>query len=276
MVLTLTQRHTENSGVMSEQVELTVGEAAEFLGVSVRTLHHWDHIGLLSPGWRTNGNYRLYTPEDMERGQLILMYREAGMPLNQIAEALESGADLRTHLVRQKQLLTQRLGNVQRMMRAVEELLELQEDNMNENMNTHKIKDILGPDWDPEYQVEAEQRWGNTEEWEQSQRVAKSINKDDWAATKAANEQLAKDLVEAAERGVEPGSTRANELAEQHKATVDRWYPCSYAKQVILARMYVQDERFAATYQQQTEYLRDIVEANAQAHGVCLENVSWE
>lgn len=66
MVLTLTQRHTENSGVMSEQVELTVGEAADFLGVSVRTLHHWDHIGLLSPGWRTNGNYRLYTPEDME------------------------------------------------------------------------------------------------------------------------------------------------------------------------------------------------------------------
>lgn len=257
---------------MPEHEELTVGEAAEYLGVSVRTLHHWDHIGLLSPGWRTYGNYRLYTSGDLERGQLILMYREAGMPLNQIGKALNSGDDLRVHLLRQKQLLTQRLDNVHRMMHAVEELLELQE----ETMTTDKIKNILGSDWDPKYQEEAEQRWGDTQEWEKSQKAMKSMKEEDWIAAKAENEALAEALVKADEEGVKPGSERANELAERHKATIDRWYTTSYSKQVILARMYVDDERFAPTYNHKTEYLRDIVEANAQAQGVDVENVQWE
>lgn len=256
---------------MSEQDECTVGEAARYLGVSVRTLHHWDHIELLSPGWRTHGNYRLYTLEDLKRGQLILMYREAGMPLNQIAEVLDGGENLRTHLLRQKHLLTQRLDSVHRMMLAVDNLLDLQE----ENMTTDKMKQILGTDWDPKYQQEAEERWGDTQEWEQSQQAMKSMTEADWAATKEANEQLAEDLVAAEKEGVEPGSNRANELAERHKDTVDRWYPCSYAKQVILARMYEQDERFAATYRYKTQYLLKIVEANAQAHGVDLNNVTW-
>ena len=53
----------------------TIGEAAELLGVTTRTLRHWDSIGLLQPSWRTTTDYRLYTEDDVERALQILIYR---------------------------------------------------------------------------------------------------------------------------------------------------------------------------------------------------------
>lgn len=256
----------------TEDTDHTIGEAARYLNISIRTLHHWDDIHLLSPQWRTNTNYRLYTPEDIKRGQLILMYREAGMPLHNIRSILDNpGENIHTHLTRQKQLLKQKLTNIHAMINAVDHLLTLEEN----TVTTEKIQEILGPDWKPEYQEEAEQRWGDTPEWHQAQATQKTMSADDWTAAKREHQQLAEKLDEAVRGGVEPGSEAANALAEQHKTTVDRWYPCTYNQQVCLARMYEQDERFAATYHHHTTYLRQIIEANAHAHGVDLENVTW-
>ena len=61
--------------------DLTVGEAARLVGVSVRTLHHWDALGLAVPSGRTWSGYRLYSPDDVARLQQVLVYRETGMPL---------------------------------------------------------------------------------------------------------------------------------------------------------------------------------------------------
>lgn len=82
--------------------EFTVSQAADFLGVTVRTLHHWDAKELLVPETRTWSDYRIYTDEDLARGQRILVYRESGVPLAEIAELLDAtGSDERTHLLRQ-------------------------------------------------------------------------------------------------------------------------------------------------------------------------------
>lgn len=310
----------EREGRVNER-ELTIGEAARFLGVSVRTLHHWDSIGLLSPQWRTStGDYRLYTDSDLEQGQRILIYREAGMPLKTIAELLDATKSLdatgrgtgcevhshktatdiqREHLLRQKELLANQRRRVARMQQAVDKLLDelqdrdtppdrdtAQDKDMNRNnqdnsknnkpLTTDEIRDILGDNWDPQYQEEAQQRWGDTDAWKQSQATQESMTKEDWQSTKDNHEQFVEALVRAWEGGVEPGSREANQLAEAHRKTVSQWYECGHNRQVILARMYTQDERFAATYRNHEAYLLEIIEENARHNGVDLDNLAWD
>ena len=69
--------------------DATVGVAADLLGLTVRTLHHWDEIGLASPSRRTSAGYRLYTWDDLERLSRVVSYREAGLTLDAIREVLD-------------------------------------------------------------------------------------------------------------------------------------------------------------------------------------------
>ena len=68
--------------------EYTVGAVARLAGVSVRSLHHYDQIGLLSPSGRSAAGYRIYSLGDLKRLQQILFYRALGFPLGDIAEIL--------------------------------------------------------------------------------------------------------------------------------------------------------------------------------------------
>lgn len=69
---------------------LKVKEVAELVGISVRTLHHYDQIGLLTPEKRTDFGYRLYTDSDLETLQQILFFRELGLPLKKIKEIISN------------------------------------------------------------------------------------------------------------------------------------------------------------------------------------------
>ena len=85
-----------------------IKEAAELSGVSVKTLHHYDKIGLLVPVKSENG-FRTYSQEDLERLQVILYYKYLGFSLEQIAELLaEEKSNLLPHLTKQLDYLTSR------------------------------------------------------------------------------------------------------------------------------------------------------------------------
>src|SRR5258708_39401645 len=92
----------------------TVGEVARMAGVSVRTLHHYDEIGLVQPSSRTDAGYRLYTPRDLERLQQVLFHRELGFALEEIARMLADPAfDRRRAPVARRALLGKRAGQAQ-------------------------------------------------------------------------------------------------------------------------------------------------------------------
>src|SRR3954452_564076 len=103
----------------------TVGAVGALTGVSVRTLHHYDHIGLVVRSVRTAAGYRGYTDADVERLHLVLVYRSVGMPLEEIRALLDdSRADVFAHLRRQHALLLKQAERLQHTIKAVEALMD--------------------------------------------------------------------------------------------------------------------------------------------------------
>ena len=245
----------------------TVGDVARYAGVSVRTLHHYDEVGLLAPRGRTAAGYRLYEQADLERLQQILCYRELGLGLDEIAEILDDPrADPVDHLRRQHELLTDRLQQLAAMAAAVKKTMEARK--MGISLNPEEMFEVFG-DHDPsQYAEEVEQRWGDTDAYKQSQRRTSSYTKDDWVKIKAEGEAATLRLAEAMASGAAPDSPEAMEGAEAHRAQIDRWfYDLSYDMHRGLADMYIADPRFTATYEAVApglaQYIRDAIHANA-------------
>ena len=140
----------------------TVGRVAGFAGVTVRTLHHYDDIGLLTPSGRSHAGHRRYNDADLDRLQQILFYRELGFPLDEVAVLLDDpDADPRAHLRRQHELLTARIEKLRKMAAAVENAMEARTMGIN---HTPEEKFEEFGDKDPEqYAEEAEERWVGTE-----------------------------------------------------------------------------------------------------------------
>ena len=235
----------------------TVGAVAALTGVSVRTLHHYDHIGLVVPSVRTPAGYRGYTDADIERLHLVLVYRSVGMPLDEIRALLDdSNADVLEHLQRQHELLLDKADRLQHTIKAVEELMNAHRSGL--QLTAQEQVEIFGTiKFGEEYAAEAEERWGETAAWTQSQQRVSQFGKQDWIAIKTEGDALLADLAQAKRDDVTPGSAEANDLAARHRASIERFYDCGEEMHLNLVKMYLADERF-------THYYDDVEPALAQ------------
>ena len=246
----------------------TVGAIARMTGVSVRTLHHYDEIGLVPPSARTSAGYRAYSDDDVERLHRVLTYRELGFPLEQIATLLDDpSADAMAHLEQQRTLLTERIDRLHRMVAAVEDMMNSKKQGI--QLTAQEQTEIFGDDWMGEqYAEEAEQRWGETAQWKQSAERTASFSKADWQAIKDETDALEAALAAGLAAGYAPGGAEANRLAEQHRASIEKFYDCGYDMQVCLAQMYVADPRFTKHYDDiapgLAQYVHDVIVANAE------------
>ena len=126
----------------------TVGSVARMAGITVRTLHHYDEIGLLSPGDRSHAGYRRYDDADVERLQRILFFRELGFGLDEIRTVMtDGGADASAHLRRQHAMLLDRIARLKRMAAAVETAMEAR--TMGINLTPEERLEVFG-DFDPD------------------------------------------------------------------------------------------------------------------------------
>lgn len=160
----------------------TVGKVADTFGVTVRTLHHYDEIGLLTPSERSAAGYRIYSDTDLTRLRQIVVYRRLEMSLEDIAALLDGPEDTIGHLRRQRASVMSRLDELRDLVRAIDQALE--KEMTNEKMTTAEMRELFGNGFDESYQAEAEERWGDTDAWAQSQRRTAGYTKDDWAAVK--------------------------------------------------------------------------------------------
>src|SRR4051794_39241291 len=111
------------TGTSTEEL-LTVGAVARLAGVTVRTLHHYDGIGLVSPSGRSAAGYRLYDEPDLDRLHAVLAYRELGFGLEEIATLLDGDVDPLAHLRRQHELVRTRIDHLTRLLGALEKTME--------------------------------------------------------------------------------------------------------------------------------------------------------
>ncbi len=254
--------------LMQERTVLTVGQVAEQFGVTVRTLHHYDAIGLLSPSERSPAGYRLYTDEDITRLQHVVVYRRLGFGLEQINALLDGGAgvELAEHLRRQRAAVMSRLDEMRDLVTAIDRALESEMTGI--NLTRQEQRELFGDSFSEDYAAEAEQRWGDTDAWKQSQERTAAYTKADWEQIKAESDEVNAAFVATMASGQPATSQAAMDAAEQARAQIEKWfYDLTPDFHRNLGDMYVADPRFTKTYEDVepglAQYVRDAIHANA-------------
>ncbi|WP_312776546.1 MerR family transcriptional regulator [Corynebacterium variabile] len=262
---------------------LTVGEAADILGVTVRTLHHWDQVGLASPSDRTWSDYRLYSAADLQRLQRIMVYRELDMPLAEIATLLDDpDADAITALTAQKGRILDKVARLADLERGVDRMIEAHRAGV--LLTVEQQREIFGESWDPDWTRQARQRWGHTAQWsEYAERGAKR-SPEQWAELQGAMTDLEGRLGAAVRDGVLPGSDAADALVDEHREVFSNFFTLSVSMQVCLGRMYEASAGSSADFAEHyesvapglTSWLRQAIDARARALGVDPDTAEWE
>jgi MerR family transcriptional regulator, thiopeptide resistance regulator len=207
-------------------VQYTIGEVAALAHVTVRTLHHYDALGLLCPSARSASGYRLYDDVDLARLQQILTYRRLELPLARIREIMsDPDWDEVAGLREQRALLLERAGHLRALIAAIDRALEAR--TMDIPLTPQERFEVFG-DFDPdEHAEEARERWGKTDAYKESARRVQRYGKDEWLQIKAEGEEAVRSLVAAMATGAAPDDPRAMDAIDRHRRHIDRWfYPC--------------------------------------------------
>ena len=242
----------------------TVGEVSELSGVSVRTLHHYDELGLLSPSERSGAGYRLYAEGDLERLQELLGWRALGFSLAEIKELLDDPDHHRGRALRaQRELVDGELERLAAMARALDVALAAHEKGAVRDM-THMFDGLHPADHD----AEVRERWGDSEAFAESARRTAAYGEQEWSAIRTEWMAVGDELAELLRGGEPPDGPQARAAAERHRRHIARWFhPCEPDMHRRLAAMYVDDPRFAARYDAiepgLAVYTRDAIIASA-------------
>lgn len=246
----------------------TVRELAELSGLTVRTLHHYDHLGLVCAG-RGQNNYRRYGAAEVERLQQVLLYRECGMALADIKRVLDDPAfDARQALaghLRDLQAQQRRLGG---LIASVQNTLAGMEGSepVKDEERFQAFKQDLIDENEQRYGAEARERWG-AEALDASNAKVMGMTEDAWQANQELEQQV-KDEVLAGMAEGGPAGAHGRRAADLHRQWLCAfWGEGAYSKEAhaALAEGYVADERFKAYYEAiapgAAEFLRDAVKA---------------
>lgn len=231
----------------------TVQQLSRLTGLTPRTLRYYDSIGLLRPERDRENEYRRYGPAEVDRLQQILLYREMGLPLEEIRRVLDApdydpAAALRSHLGR---LLAQR-QHVEELIRTVSRTLETLEGGttMSDKQKFEAMKAQAIAENEAAYGQEARGKYGK-EAVEQTNRRLSGMTEEAWDQMKQ-EETGYQEALRRAMAANEPAGEDAKEACRLHRAwLLHYWTPEMLTAQshIGLVTMYTQDERFTAYYE---------------------------
>ena len=257
--------------------EWSIQDIARLAGTTSRTLRHYDDVGLLPPSRIAHNGYRHYDEAALVRLQRILLLRELGLGLPQIAEVLdpvnarqseESALETHLELLREEQnRLARQIASVENTINALRGGEELMAENMFDGFDHTRYKE------------EVEQRWGR-KTYADSDRWWRGMTDADRADWQQRVSDLGRDWTAAAERGIDPASAEAQDIARRHvewltgipgtPAAVPGGDVKAYV--IGLGEMYVADPRFGANYAtsaggtQGAEFVRDALRVYADGN----------
>ncbi|MEY8419172.1 MerR family transcriptional regulator [Oscillospiraceae bacterium 44-5] len=247
-------------------MEYTIQALSRLSGVTTRALRWYDKIGLLTPSGRTEGNYRLYGPAEVDRLQDILYYRALGVELAQVKRILDDPsynrlAVLRSHLA----ALEAERERVQGLINSVKETILTQERDeiMTDEKKFEAFKRGALEEYRKTYEAESREQYGDVEVDAMLTRL-QGVTQEQYAEWESLGREILEKLSAAVTAGTDPAGEVGKELAALHQ----RWLTVTGNQYDVqrhrgLAELYVQDERFTAYYDREVpgcaRFLRDAV-----------------
>ena len=236
---------------------MQIKEFAKLTGVSVRTLHYYDEIGLLKPAFVDAQNgYRFYDENSLLRMQEILFYRELDFPLKSILEILSSpDYDKQKALAEQRKLLELKKERLERIIDAL--------DGATKGMVTMTAFD--NSDYETarkQYEAEAKQRWGETDAYKEHAEKTAKYTKDKWQAVNDGLMVIFTKFAECMKNCNTADSDDAQALVKELQNYItENYYTCTKEILAGLGQMYVADERFRNNIDKYGDDTAEFVEA---------------
>lgn len=218
----------------------TISEMAKLSGVSVRTLHYYDEIGLLAPSEVVSETgYRYYDDKSLEKIQQILFYRELDFPLKEIVQIMNaSDYNKEETLFKQRELLKLKRKRLDKLIGLLNANLKGDITMSFNEFDTTEIDEAKA-----KYAEEVKERWGNTDAYVQSQKKTSKYSKEDWKRLNDGMDSLIKQFSECLNEN--PSSEKAQELVKSWQQYItDTYYDCTKEILAGLGQMYVADDRF--------------------------------
>ena len=240
----------------------SIGQLAKIAGVSVRTLRHYDQIGLLQPATRTAAGYRLYAEQELLRLQQILFFKELDLPLDEIRSVLDDpGFDLVEALEHHRRVLQARMDRSMRLLKTIDKTIQrLREDDM--SMTDEELYEGFTREQRERYQREAREMY-DPALVEESERRVRHMSKAQWDAVKVEGGEVTQAIADLMDRA--PGDAEVQKLIARHHAWIENFYPASSEMYRGLGQLYSEHEEFRAFYEQYRPGLADFMAA-AMAH----------
>lgn len=241
-------------------MKLTIGKFAELTGVSVRTLHYYDEIGLLTPDFTDEATgYRFYGDRAFLRMREILFYRELDFPLKDIKDLLSSpNHNKQKALEGQKRLLILKKQRLENIIRAIERAEKGESDDMSafDNSEFEKAKET--------YRDEVNRRWGDTDAYKEYREKTAGYTKEHWNNVAAGINAILAEFAEAHASGTKATDPAALTLAKKLQDFItETQYTCTEEILLSLGEMYVGDARFQKNIdchgEGTAEFIRDTI-----------------
>jgi len=219
---------------------MRVKEVADLVGISVRTLHHYDEMGLLTPDETTESGYRLYSQDNLDTLQQILFFKELGFPLKQIKDIISNPSFNRQEALElHRQMLLDKRRRLDQMIATVDATIQYHKGEI--TMTNEEKFAGFNFNHNP-YEEEARERWGN-QAVEQSQAKLKNKSQEEQSEMMEKMHAIYARLAD-----LRHGSPES----EEAQAAIQAWYDylnnnfSSYSLEVFknLGQMYVDDKRF--------------------------------
>lgn len=240
----------------------TVGEVAALTGCTVRALHHYEELGLVTP-MRSDAGYRLYSDDDIRRLHDVVALRALDIPLNEIARLLDDPASDRVDVLKRHRLeLLARADRIHDLVDALDRAIA----RTDTPMSTDDIRELFHG-FDPAaHEHEVSERWGGEPAYAEASRRTRGYSRDDWQRLRDEGEEIMGRFVALHADGVPAHDPRACAAARDHREHIDRWfYPCPPQMHRELAVMYLDDPRFREHFDLRAEglavYVHDAVHA---------------
>ncbi|MBP9762335.1 MerR family transcriptional regulator [Patescibacteria group bacterium] len=227
----------------------TVNKLAKLAGISVRTLHYYDEVGLLKPSTIQKNGYRVYEERELLLLQQILFFRELDFSVEDIKRIMSAQTfDMRRALRDQRALIELKRKRLSGLMKTIDLTLQkLEQAKPMNDQDMQELYDTFGEETIKQYADEVKGRWGNTEAYKQSMERAAKMTKADYEKYKQDSDIFMKKVATTMDKGAT--SPEFQVLIAEHFKSLSTWYEPNYEMYRGLAKMYVDDPRFTAYYE---------------------------